>query len=187
MCLCVAPPCSPEKLRLPVVTVYITGLVLKPVPKSFSRPGSDPSFKVRMGNIVYSSPSADKPIKTDKSWEVRMGALARVQGDVKVTVSNSWGKICSFWFHTAFLQDQSRLLLFKKGLDGPHKVCVASCCVVCCLLFVALVERGRGFCPSHSRTRNIARFQQTFRLNCCSSAPTVASPSSWTSNRTYRL
>ncbi len=55
------------------------------------------------------------------SVEIRLGTLARVQGNVKVVVSNSWGKVCALWFHTSFLQEQGHVVFWKKGLDGPVK------------------------------------------------------------------
>ena len=81
-------------------------------------------LKVVNRDFVYTSSESTVPIRTsDDGLEVRLGALARVQGDVKITVSNSWGKVCSFWFNTAFLQDQrmGHMLFWKKGLDGPFK------------------------------------------------------------------
>jgi hypothetical protein len=55
---------------------------------------ADPSLKIVNSSMVYTSPEACKPIRTsDDGMEVRLGALARVQGDVKITVSNSWGKV----------------------------------------------------------------------------------------------
>ena len=85
---------------------------------------AEPSLKIVNSSQVYTSSESNKPVRTsDDGLEVRLGALARVEGDVKITVSNSWGKICSFWFHTAFLQDQrlGHVLFWKKGLDGPFK------------------------------------------------------------------
>jgi hypothetical protein len=84
--------------------------------------------KITNGAVSYvSSPASlpvqasDKSVLTNSSVEIRLGALARLQGDVKVVIANSWGKVASFWFHTSFLQDQGRLLIWKKGLDGPVK------------------------------------------------------------------
>ena len=49
--------------------------------------------------------------------------LAVVCRTLPSQVSNSWGKVCSFWFNTAFLGDQRMgyTLFWKKGLDGPFK------------------------------------------------------------------
>lgn len=102
--------------------------------------------------------ASDKSLLTNSSVEIRLGTLARLQGDVKVVIANSWGKVASFWFNTTFLQDQGRLLLWKKGLDGPvkdkkHKVYPSSfsgegtCSIpVPCLGFLYFLKLSLPFC-----------------------------------------
>ena len=49
---------------------------------------ADPVLKIVNNNQVYNTPDGAKPVHTsDGGLEVRLGALARVAGDVKITVS----------------------------------------------------------------------------------------------------
>jgi hypothetical protein len=87
-------------------------------------PLADPNVKIVNYSVVYTSPESCKPLRTsDDGLELRLGALARVEGDVKITVTNKWGKVCAFWFHTAFLRHNKhgQVLFWKKGLDGAFK------------------------------------------------------------------
>ncbi len=86
---------GPESMpRRMVWLLSIEILLGTSLPSPSLSPWPDPSLKIVNSSMVYTSPEACKPIRTsDDGMEVRLGALARVQGDVKVTVSNSWGKV----------------------------------------------------------------------------------------------
>lgn len=108
---------------------------------------ADPFVKIINGANTYTSSPASLPFaavasakaaaEEDKpasgSVEIRLGTLARVQGDVKIVVANTWGKVAAAWFHTSFLQDQGHVMFWKRGLDGPikdkkHKVFPSNFC-----------------------------------------------------------
>lgn len=98
----------------PPASLPVAALGTKQASSSRGAGGDDDKASVMSGSSASAAAASG-------SVEIRLGSLARVQGDVKVSVMNSWGKVASFWFHTSFLQDQGHLVLWKRGLDGPVK------------------------------------------------------------------